>query len=295
MHFFRFLPATCLLLTLAISPVWSQSQEQFDPKAPADGTTGALSSQPWQLGAAVLFDNGPFETSPGESVLENTSLGLLTLGAGAQAADGNMVADDFTVTDALGWRLDQVTGFTYQTGSANVSTVTDVHVRIYNANPSTGGVVVFDGSGGCLNATTETNVFRFAESAGFNMVRAIFSATCTLGVDLPMGTYWMEFAFSGSSLFSGPWIPPVSILGSSPVPGANAVQFLMDTGVWAPITDAGNSDALAIPFVIEGSVIVPSTLVQDIPTLGQWGMIALTLSLIGLAVFTLSRQRQLNF
>ena len=38
----------------------------------------------------------------------------------------------------------------------------------------------------------------------------------------------------------------------------------------------------------------PFTPAQDIPTLGQWGMIVLTLSLIGLAVFTLSRQRQLN-
>ncbi len=289
MRHFRFLLAALLLLTLAVTPASAQIRDEYDPGAATGGVTGTLSSQPWQPSEAVLYDNGPFETTAGESLLENVTLGLTTLGAAAQGASGNAVADDFTVGDANGWAVTQVTGFTYQSFSPNVSTVTEVNVRIYDGDPNAGGTVVFDGSGGCLSATTETNVFRYAESAGFNMDRAIFSATCAVGMDLPAGGYWAEFGFVGSGA-SGPWAPPVTILGTSPVPGANAQQFF--GGAWQNIVDGGNGDALAVPFIVEGDVISVFVPVQPIPTLGQWGMIVFTLLLIALGIFTLSRRRQ---
>ncbi len=287
MRHFRFFVAALLLLTLAVIPASAQSRDEYDPAGAVGGATGTLSSQPWQPSEAVLYDNGPFETTAGESLLENVTLGLTTLGAGAQFTVGNSVADDFTVA-GNGWTVDQITGFTYQSFSPNVSTVTQVHVRIYDGDPSGAPTVVFDGFGGCLATTTETNVFRYAESAGFNMDRAIFTAPCTVGMDLPAGTYWVEFAFSGTGA-SGPWAPPVTILGTSPVPGANSQQ---NTGAWAPLTDGGTGDALAIPFIVEGDPISVFTPVQPIPTLGQWGMIAFTLLLIALGIYTLSRRRR---
>ncbi len=288
MRHFRFFLAALLLLTLAVVPASAQSREDFDPNGPAGTNNASLSANPWQQSEAVIYDNGPFETAPGESLLENVTLGLTTLGAAAQGASGNAVADDFTVDAAEGWTVDEMTGFTYQSFSPNVSTVTEVNTRIYDGDPNAGGVVVFDGSGGCLSATTETNVFRFAESTGPDTNRAIFTATCAVGMDLPMGDYWAEFGFVGTGA-SGPWAPPVTLLGTSPTPGANAQQFF--GGAWQPFADGGNGSALAVPFIIDGTVI--STIsIQEIPTLGQWGMITLTLLLIGLGIFTLSRRRQ---
>ncbi|HQO50194.1 MAG TPA: choice-of-anchor J domain-containing protein, partial [Bacteroidales bacterium] len=53
----------------------------------------------------VLYDNGPFINAPAggpngadSSVLQNTDLGMNTLGAGIQFTAGNRMADDFTVT-----------------------------------------------------------------------------------------------------------------------------------------------------------------------------------------------------
>lgn len=285
----KFLIGAALVFALAAAPATAQQRETFDPNAAA-GPSATLSPNPWSPSEVVLYDNGPFETAPGESLLENITLGVTTLGLAAQGDQGNALADDFDVTGD-GWTIDTITGFTYQSFAPNTTTVAEVNVRIYDGDPNGGGTVFFDGSAGCLSSTTETNVFRFSETT-VDQARAIFTATCTVGMDFPAGTYWAEFGFVGSLAFSGPWAPPVTILGTTPVPGANGQQFF--GGVWQPAADGGTGDILAMPFVVEGdplSIFVPP---QEIPTLGQWGLIALTLLLMALGVYTLSRRRQQN-
>jgi hypothetical protein len=284
----KFLLGAALVLALVTAPATAQ-REAFNAADPTSNGA-ALSPNPWSPSEAVLYDNGPFETAPGESLLENVTLGVTTLGSAAQGDQGNAIADDFDVPAGDGWTINEITGFTYQSFAPNSTTVTDVNVRIYDGDPSAGGTVVFDGSAGCLSTTTETNIFRFAETTPGATDRAIFTATCTVGMDFVPGGYWAELGYVGSLAFSGPWAPPVTILGVSPVPGANAQQFFM--GAWQPAQDGGTFDNLAFPFIIDGEEIAPIFVpVQPIPTLGQWGLIAFTLLLMGLGVYTLSRRR----
>jgi hypothetical protein len=293
MRDFKFLLAAALVLAPWTAAASAQSHDTYNPAEPTSGGA-ALSPNPWSPSEGVLYDNGPFETSPGESLLENITLGLTTLGAAAQGASGNAVADDFDVTGGDGWFVDQITGFTYQSFAPNSTTVTEVNVRIYDGDPSIGGAtVVFDGSAGCLSNTTETNVFRRAENTPGATDRAIFTATCSVGMDFPPGTYWAEFGFVGSLAFSGPWAPPVTILGTTPVAGANGLQFF--GGAWQQLQDGGNFDPLAVPFIIDGDdtiILCRACFPTDIPTLGQWGLITLALLLMTAGAYTLNRRRR---
>jgi hypothetical protein len=97
---------------------------------------------------ALLYDNGPLVNSEGtgtggadESILQNSTLGMTTLGAGIQFASGNHMADDFVV-DAT-WNVDEFTFYGYQTNSGNTSTMTGGYLQIYDGNPSAGGTVIW--------------------------------------------------------------------------------------------------------------------------------------------------------
>ncbi len=50
------------------------------------------------------------------------------------------------------------------------------------------------------------------------------------------------------SLTSGPWVPPVTILGQTTT--GNALQF---TSVWAPAIDTGIGTQQGLPFLILGA------------------------------------------
>ena len=65
--------------------------------------------------SVVLWDNGPLVTHPGggyngaDASRLQTDLGMNTLGFGNQFAYGNHMADNFDVTDADGWQIENIT------------------------------------------------------------------------------------------------------------------------------------------------------------------------------------------
>ena len=71
--------------------------------------------------------------------------------------------------------------------------------------------------------------------------------TCSAGVHLPPGTYWVDWQAAGS-LASGPWVPPVTILGQTTT--GDAKQQV--TGTWGPVLDGTYPQGL--PFVVRGTV-----------------------------------------
>jgi hypothetical protein len=79
---------------------------------------------------------------------------------------------------------------------------------------------------------------------------------------LPPGTYWLDWQFGGSGSFSGPWAPPVTILGQTGKPGANALQYT-STG-WAALVDGVYPQDL--PFIIDGAASL-CMMPEDIPWL----------------------------
>ena len=72
------------------------------------------------------------------------------------------------------------------------------------------------------------------------------TVVATIGATLPAGSYYVQFSLQGS-LASGPFVPPISILGTT-VTG-NGYQSLV-AGTWSPVADPGNPQGF--PFLING-------------------------------------------
>jgi hypothetical protein len=186
--------------------------------------------------AAVLWNNGPFITGVGNGFngadTSEIETGFNSFGYAANATFH--VADDFTV-GANPWDLDDMRGFSYQTGSTTTSTFTGAFVQIYNGAPNAGGVVIAgDTTTNRLTTGAFSNVYRVTSTTLTNNQRPIMQLTIDMSWAplLNPGTYWMEFYYTGT-LASGPWCPPVT-----PNPaGANALQ--LNAGTWAPMAGAG--------------------------------------------------------
>lgn len=249
-------------LTALMSPTaFAQSQEIYNP-GEAMVTSFAPGAPLQVLGSALLDLRPQLITHPGggsggadESRLQTTSLGMGTIGFGAQQTALNRIADDFVVP-AGGWTVNAISVYTYQTGSTTTSTITGLTLRIWNGAPNVGGstVVFGDDTTNVLSSTAFTNIFRVTETTVGGTTRPIMSATASgLNINLPAGTYWLDWALSGS-LASGPWAPPISILGTA-ITG-NGLQFTTPTpptGTWNPAVDGGTgTPAQGFPFTIEG-------------------------------------------
>jgi hypothetical protein len=79
--------------------------------------------------------------------------------------------------------------------------------------------------------------------------------TMTAGITLTAGTYWVDYAFSGS-LASGPFAPPITVLGQTST--GNGMQF---TGAsWVAVTDVGPQ---GFPFKLIGPDLTPIGLNVD--------------------------------
>ena len=200
----------------------------------------------------VLYENGPLVTAAGAgtggsdySALQDASLGMNTYGTGCQITAGNSVADDFSVTGG-GWNINSFTFYAYQTGSGPPSTLTDVHFQIYDGDPSNGGTVIFgDLSTNVLLSTQWTNIWRVLESSPEENRPIMEVVADASGLFLAPGDYWVEFQVAGSGS-SGPWMPPITILGESTT--GNAIQHTPSG--WDAFVDVGPQ---GMAFKIEGT------------------------------------------
>ena len=68
-----------------------------------------------------------------ESVLQDVSLGMDTLGFGHHASAGYRIADDFTIANTE--FIDRITFYAYQTGSTTTSTISGVNLRMWDGSP----------------------------------------------------------------------------------------------------------------------------------------------------------------
>ncbi len=202
----------------------------------------------------LLYDNGSFINSPGtgpnatdQSILQNTSLGMVTHGAGVQFYEGNRVADEFVVDED--WVVESFTFYTYQTGSGRVSTIKEAYIQIWDGNPTTNGQIIWGNLNENRIATTAwTNSYRMSETSS-NTTRPIMSVTCaTPNLMLSPGTYWIDFSFDGL-LESGPWAVPITINGQTTT--GNALQYSLAYG-WQNFIDNGTNTPQGVPYVIQG-------------------------------------------
>lgn len=250
-----------------------------DKVSPTDGLKPEeLPASPltaWTWPAAVLYDNGPLVTHPGagaggaDASAVQTALLLSTYGFGHAVSSGFRVADDFTVP-AGGWNISTITFFAYQTNSTTTSTINAVNLRIWDGVPGAAGsnVVFGDPTTNRLASSTWANMYRVLDTALTGSTRPIMADVVTVNTLLPAGTYWLDWQ-TGGTLTSGPWAPPVSILGQTAKPGANGLQYDPTTMTWNDLVDTGANTVQDLPFVIQGTSAVAGncTLPADIPWL----------------------------
>ncbi|HRN26156.1 MAG TPA: T9SS type A sorting domain-containing protein [Ignavibacteriaceae bacterium] len=240
---------------------WAQFQPNNNTKDEAAIQRGEKINLPYQTvyfegTEAVLFDNGPLVTLPGggcsggdASILDGTVGGHTLYGWGAQQNLGNYIADDFT--SIASWNIDSLKLFTYQT-SATTSTITGVYVQIWSGDPTAGGVVVWgDQTTNRLQRTGLSNIYRAQNTTPTDCARRIQEVVATVGTNLPAGTYWVQWGYTGTAA-SGPWCPPVTIPGVA-VTG-NAKQYL--AGVWSNALN-GLTSPNGAPFIVYGSSGAP--------------------------------------
>jgi hypothetical protein len=250
-----------LLLSLTLSGILvaqslaGSDKELYQGPVPKEKTQdGQNIPTPYNPDLALLFDNGPLITHPGggsggaDASALQTALTLTLYGFGAQISAGNSMADDFTISGA-DWEITEMQFFTYQTGSTTTSTINDLRIQIYNGAPNAGGTVIWgDLTTNRLTSTSWTNIYRVLDTDLLNTQRPTMRAVAQFStpLTLPAGTYWVEFQFGGT-LASGPWAPPVSILGQTTT--GNALQKT-STG-WAAAVDG--TFPQGVPFLIFGN------------------------------------------
>ena len=124
------------------------------------------------------------------------------------------MADDFTVP-AGGWNISTITFYAYQTGSTTTSTINDVNLQIWDGPPGVGSVVFGDTTTNRLAGSSWSNIYRVLDTGLTDTTRPIMADVVTVNTILPAGTYWLDWQ-SGGTLASGPWAPPVTIVGQTP-------------------------------------------------------------------------------
>ena len=179
---------------------------------------------------AVLYDNGPLVTNPGAgaggadasavqtAVLQSTyGFGHQTTGltgspttSPSRPAAGTSAPSPSTPTRPDRRRPRRSTTSTCGSGTASA--------RV-------GSVVFGDTSTNRLAGSSWSNIYRTLDTESLaHRNRPIMADVVTVNTTLPAGTYWLDWQ-SGGTLASGPWAPPVTLVGQTAKPGANGMQF----------------------------------------------------------------------
>ena len=232
----------------------SLSAENLD--ADTEVIIGTPEIGPTGVTEGTLYSNGPYYNVPGTpniSLLENFTVGVTTLGAGHSSAAGIRVADDWEVTENV--IVENIQFYAYQTGSSTTSTITGVSLAIWDGPPSdpASSIVWGDQFEDFFDSTEWTGAYRASETNPSDTSRPIMITTAnTDGLELAPGTYWLDWDATGS-LTSGPWAPPIAILGEDTT--GNALQFLPDEGGWGDLLDGGTFTGMGLPFEVNGEVV----------------------------------------
>jgi hypothetical protein len=248
-----------ILATLGLAAVATgQAREDVGVVAPPWNGPFPPAGTNWKPDA-LLYDNGPLITHPGgctgtyvDASRLQGSLGMTTYGVGNQIATPNYVADDFTVP-AAGWHIDTITFYGYQTG-ATTPTINDVRVQIWNNAPNAGGSIVWgdlttNRLAGSATIGTWQRDWDSGTCANNRLVQVIVA---TINTNLAAGTYWVQWAVGGTGA-SGPWAPPITIIGQTTT--GNALQYTTSSGAWAAANDTGSATQQGFPFTIDGTVL----------------------------------------
>jgi len=229
----------------------------------------------------------------GASVSEvQNNLYLYRFGFENTANNDERVADDFTINNPEGWFIETITFFAYEaygqcdegygqevvrTGNSAAASksMPSLNLQIWNGPPNddTSQVVWGDMSSNCLVSSSSSNIYRVDPYYHEDTSRLIMENVCDVNVTLGPGTYWLDWQTSTSDPETMEvCAPPITILGETGSPDANALQFI--TGAWIPVIDGDgyyyyyDEYPQGFPFVIEGSIICETLPAPTVKSVG---------------------------
>lgn len=214
----------------------------YGPAARPNGTQ--------EFGENLIYTTGPLvNESPNLSVLENVTNGMNLFGFGVNYNNGQSLAENFMLYDSFD--ISEIVVYAYQTGTLPPS-ITAMYVQIYDGDPSAGASVIWgDLSTNVLANAEDYGVYRVLEDDQANTDRKISKVTATINnLTLSPGSYWVEYSLEGSGN-SGPWAPPISVLGET-----NTGDALQKTtsGTWQAVIDSGVNEPQGMPIQIYGTI-----------------------------------------
>ena len=184
-----------------------------------------------------------------------------TWGPGVQKAQGNMLADDFTIYTATS--LSEIEVYGYQTGSTTTSTFTGLYAQIYDGNPADGGTAIWgDMDTNIMTGTSFTNCYRGSNGETNAITRPIMAITASgLDIELVPGTYWLVYSLEGTGS-SGPWGVP----NAEPTIGSTGEGLQYASSSWTNLTDSnsGTSYGCAMKLTFEDIETFDWTYVNNI-------------------------------
>ena len=205
---------------------------------------------PERTQSTVVYTNGPLfnqSGTPNLSILQDQTLGMDTYGANISNSAGYGVADDFELVAET--QITSISVYAYQTG-ATTTTINMMYATIWDGDPSvaTSSVIWGNNTTNVFGSVENSGTYRVLETSLGDRNRMLQKVNANItGLTLDAGTYWLQYSLAGTAS-SGPWQPPVVILGNATT--GDAVQFT-PTG-WQPWVDTGTSTPQGLPFQIEG-------------------------------------------
>jgi hypothetical protein len=198
--------------------------------------------------ASVLFQNGPVVVGAAPNGLSIIRAGGSLFCLGSQTFSGNSVADDFGVGAALGWTVETIDFYAYQTGEVAFP-FTSVVWSIVSGDVNTGAVVA---SGTTAVTNGGLQGYRVTSTTLTNQQRPIWDVSADIpDVVLNAGNYFLRWSLAGSGV-SGPWQPPTSDGAAG-----NAFQSVA-SAPFAAAVDAGDGLGLTLPFTLNGRINTPN-------------------------------------
>lgn len=188
-------------------------------------------------GSNFYFNQAQFVTHPGGGLNgADNSVCNYYMGWCVDRRYNYSMADDFYSDEDM--IIDEVEFYAYQTNALTTSEMTGLYIRIYDGKPNEGGQVVWgDFQTNLLTHSSWTGAYRV--SPGFELdpdcpiMRVVASG---LGIELPAGTYWIEYAAVGNLNFGYTYGIPRSIKGEFAT--GNALLYNNNEG-WYGMYDSG--------------------------------------------------------
>jgi hypothetical protein len=234
-------------------------------------SAGLLQSIPWPAllvvslvtgapaQAATLLNSANLITNPGAGY-NGANVSQLPTSAttyGFTASNGLRLAQSFTITGAA-WSIDAISVMGYLSspaGAPTTSPFTGLSINIWDQAPGLSGSRTLAASTS-LSSTDWSGTYRTPNGTQnlTNSLRPIMNLTAAFSnLTLNPGTYWVDYAFSGTSAsgVTNAFSPYLLTTNPAGIQTGNARQF--NGSSWSPIVTTASNQGLSLPLTITGS------------------------------------------